>query len=108
MADFDHSHWLTFGIEKTEMPVLVRHLPLELSENGASPVRYSNDKDVVVSGFQWPNNTDRHYPGKAYATIDKIGKGNVILFAENPVYRLTYTATSQLLFNAIFLSPTLR
>jgi len=108
MADFDHSHWLTFGIEKTEMPVLVRHLPLELSENGASPVRYSNDKDIVVSGFQWPNNTDRHYPGKAYATVDHIGKGKVILFVENPVYRVTYTAVSQLLFNAIFLSPTLR
>lgn len=108
MADFDQSHWLTFGIEPKSMPVFTRNLPLELSEDGISPVRFSKEDDFVVSGFSWPENTDRHYPGKALATVDKIGDGKIILISENPVYRATYTATSQLLFNAIFFSATLR
>ena len=108
MADFDRSHWLTYGIKSQKMPVLTRNLPLELSEEGASPVRFSKQDDLVVSGFSWPENTNRHYPGKALATVDKIGKGKIVLISENPVYRATYTATSQLLFNAIFLSSTLR
>ena len=71
-----------------------------------NPVLYSKKKELVVSGFEWPDNK-KTYSGQAYATVDKVGKGSIILLAEDPVFRVTYTATAKLLTNAIFLGPTL-
>ena len=90
-----------------KLPVLARNLPLRLSVKGVNPVHYSKKKELVVSGFEWPDNTKRTYSGQAYATVDKVGKGSIILLAEDPVFRVTYTATAKLLTNAIFLGSTL-
>jgi hypothetical protein len=59
----------------------------------------------VLSGHAWPDNTVRTYAGKPYATVDRLGSGRVILFADDPLFRATFDAPGRLLLNAIYLSP---
>lgn len=101
-ARLDLTHWLTFGYESEELPVLAQSLPLRPSTRGANPVVYS-ERDLVVSGFSWPDNTPRSYRGRPYATVDRVGDGWMILLAEDPVYRAVFDAPAQLLWNAIYL-----
>ncbi|MGH7483077.1 MAG: hypothetical protein ACRELV_13055, partial [Longimicrobiales bacterium] len=99
----DPTHWLTVGYEAGELPVLMQSLPLRASTDGANPVVFTEDDDLVISGFAWPLNTRRTYGGGAYATVDDVGDGRIVLFADDPLYRGVYEAPATLLWNAIFL-----
>jgi hypothetical protein len=81
----------------------VEHLPLRPSSGGANPVVYAGGDRLVVSGFTWPDNTRRVYAGQPYATVDAVGRGRVILLAEDPLYRGVFDAPAGLLMNAIYL-----
>jgi hypothetical protein len=98
----DRTHWLTIGHEGDEVPLLMRSLPLRASRSGANPVVFASGDRLVIAGFSWPDNTVRTYAGQPYATVDTVGEGRVILFAEDPLYRGIYDAGANLLLNAIF------
>ncbi len=102
-GELDRTHWLTYGLEEPEMALLVQMLPLRASRSGANPVLYAAGDDLLVSGFVWPDNTRRSYAGRSYATADAVGRGRIVLFAEDPVYRAVFDAPAQLLWNAIYL-----
>lgn len=91
------------GFSRTELALLMRGLPLRTSEGGANPVVFSEGDRLVMAGFRWPGNTQRAYGGKSYATVDDVGRGRVILFANDPLFRGVFDAPAGLLFNAIFL-----
>ena len=101
-ARLDMTHWLTTGYERDELPVLMRALPLRAARTGANPVTIARDR-MVIAGFSWPDNTQRAYAGGAYATVSSVGRGSVILLAEDPLFRGTFDAPAQLLMNAIYL-----
>lgn len=101
-TDLDLGHWLTYGFGGT-LPVLARRLPLPVSADGANPVVYADGEALVVSGFTWPDNTARTYARRPYATVDGVGRGLVVLLAEDPVFRATFDAPAGLLLNAIYL-----
>lgn len=98
----DLTHWLTTGYERSELPVLMRALPLRTARSGATPVTVAKDR-IVIAGFSWPDNTQRSYAGGAVATVTSAGRGNIVLFAVDPLYRGTFDAPAQLLMNAIYL-----
>ena len=104
----DRTHWLTTGYEQNDLPLLVQNFPLRASREGANPVTYAEGNRLVLSGFTWGANTTRAYAGQPYATVDGVGRGQLILFAEDPVYRLVFDAPAGLLANAIFLSGSAR
>jgi hypothetical protein len=99
----DLTHWLTFGYGADELPLLAQSLPLRPSTAGANPVIYATGGDLRLSGFVWPDNTQRHYAGRPYATVDGVGQGRLILLAEDPLFRGVFDAPAGLLMNAIFL-----
>ena len=99
----DANHWLTFGYAQQELPLLAQSLPLRFSTEGANPVVYADGDRLVLSGFVWPDNTFRTYANQPYATVDEVGSGKMILFAEDPIYRAVFDAPMGLLMNAIFL-----
>ncbi|HUG40573.1 MAG TPA: M14 family zinc carboxypeptidase [Longimicrobiales bacterium] len=99
----DRTHWLTLGYERAELPVLMRGRALPLSEDGANPVVFAEGNDLVIAGFSWPENTPRTYGGRAYATVDYVGRGRIVLFADEPIYRLVFDGPAGLLMNAIYL-----
>lgn len=107
-ARLDLSHWLTFGYVERDMVVLVEGDDfLTLSENGSSPVVFPQEDELHVAGFIWPGNTERQLAGTAYAIAEPVGRGQVILFADDPNYRLVWRSTSRLFGNALLLGPTL-
>lgn len=99
----DPTHWLTFGYTERELPVLMEQLPLRPSTGGANPVLFAGGDRLVVSGFTWPDNTRRVYGGQAYATVDGVGQGVVVLLAGDPLFRGVFDAPAGLLANAIYL-----
>lgn len=57
-----------------------------------------------MSGLLWPEAADR-IANTAYVTQESIGRGQVILFADNPTFRGAARGTSRLFMNAAVLGP---
>lgn len=99
----DRTHWLTLGYEQEAIPVIMRSPALPLTTDGSNAVVFADSAELVISGFTWPENTARAYAGRAYATVDYIEGGKIILFAEDPIFRLVFDGPAGLLMNAIYL-----
>ena len=104
-ATLDQGHWLTFGYQRPTLPVQMNGDQFfRPSRAGANPVVFVGDS-LRVSGFAWPGNTERLLRNTAWAVVESHGSGNVVLFADSPVYRLFWRATYKLLQNAILMGP---
>ena len=104
-ATLDRSHWLAYGYEDAEIPVLLAtgrfFAP---SREGANPVVFKGP-DLIVSGFAWPNNSERLLDRSVYAAVESRGRGHVILFADDPTFRAVTQGVWKLLGNAILMGP---
>jgi hypothetical protein len=104
-ATLDRSHWLAYGYEEAELPILLAtgrfFAP---SREGANPVVFKGP-DVIVSGFEWPNNSERLLDRSVYAAVESHGRGHVILFADDPTFRAVTQSVWRLLGNAILMGP---
>jgi hypothetical protein len=93
-ATLDRTHWLTFGYEQSQLPV-----PLDgstfwkPSKGGANPVAFTGDS-LVLSGFVWPDNTERLLKGTAWAVVEEQGDGRVVLFLGDPLFRAFWRGTA--------------
>ncbi len=107
-ATLDLTHPLTFGYEVDEIAVLVIgddfYTP---SRESSNPVVFVGD-DLVISGFAWPDNTEKLLEGTAWMVDESVGSGRVILFADDPNFRLIWPSLSKLFLNAILIAPTIR
>ncbi len=124
-AEFDPEHWLTFGLPLSEsVETGTGHIPVMISGPNAfmsrrpvaTPVRLVDDrrataegKDATgrrlrLSGLLWPEARER-LRNTAFATVERIGAGQLILFADDPVFRGYFEGSSRLLLNAILLGP---
>jgi hypothetical protein len=100
-ASLDPTHWLTGGYASDVLPVFLETSNLlKPSERGANPVAFTGDR-LTLAGFTWPANTDRFLRNSVWAAVDAAGSGNVIVFAENPVYRGFWRGPAKLLTNAL-------
>lgn len=57
-----------------------------------------------MSGLLWPEAADR-IANTAYVTQESVGRGQIILFADNPTFRGASRGTSRLFLNAAVLGP---
>jgi hypothetical protein len=104
-ASLDRTHWLTFGYERDQLPVFMETSRLlKPSEKGANPVAFTGS-DLLLSGWSWPGNTERHLQNSVWAAVESSGKGKVVVFAENPVYRGFWRGPAKLLTNAVLFAP---
>jgi hypothetical protein len=107
-ATIDRTTYLTYGYEDTDLPVLVASgFFFRPSKEGTNAVVFSPDasQPLRLSGFVWPNNTERLLRGTTYVYEEPTGRGHVVLFAEDPNFRGFWRATTRLFFNS-FLFPT--
>lgn len=103
-ATVDRTTYLTFGYEETQLPVLVNSAYFfRPSKDGTNAVVFSPDgnQPLHISGFIWPNNTERLLRGTAYVIDEPTARGHVILFAEEPIFRGIWRTTVRLFFNSI-------
>jgi hypothetical protein len=70
------------------------------SEYG-TPVVY--DKNPHVDGYISQNIRKQFLPKAAPVVVSSLGKGRVVLFAENPNFRGTAYGTNRMFLNALFL-----
>jgi hypothetical protein len=106
-ATVDRSTYLTYGYEDAQLPVLVASgYFFRPSKEGTNAVVFAGDASqrLHISGFIWPDNTERLLRGTAYLLDEPTGRGHVILYAEDPNYRGIWRITTRLFFNSILFS----
>ena len=122
----DQMHWLTFGTPET-LPLLYGNYPILMADDNAeAPIRIGElvdnpdinefrsinwstlpaGKDIKVrmSGLIWPEAAQR-IANSAYLTRERVGKGQIILFAGEPNFRGSTRGTNRVWLNAIVYGP---
>jgi len=103
-GELDDEHWLASGLGKS-VPVILYDQNVFLSKPPVeTPCRLSEAKTLRLSGLLWPEARKRWARG-AYATREGLGRGQIILFADEPYLRGYFHGSGRMLVNAIFLGP---
>jgi hypothetical protein len=104
-ADLDTEHWLAFGMGN-RLPVMTYSNDVFLAASPVTTVaRFTpNEADLRLSGLLWPEARQR-WAGSAWATRERKGSGQVILFATDPNMRAYFYGTRQMLLNAVLFGP---
>jgi hypothetical protein len=53
----------------------------------------------------WPGDTERLLRNTAFAVEEPVGRGHVVLFAADPMFRGWWRALDRLVLNAVVLGP---
>ena len=102
-ATVDRTTPLTYGYEQPTLPVLVDSAYFfRPSKEGTNAVVFANEGNTPlrISGFVWEGNTERLLRGTSYVFEEPLGRGRVVLYAEDPNYRGIFRATTRLFFNS--------
>ncbi len=104
LAEADPEHWLTGGCGE-RLPVLFGGSRVLLSrEPVETPVRLRPAPELRLGGLLWPEARER-LADSAYLTREGRGAGQLVLFADLPVFRGYQLGTARLLSNALVLGP---
>jgi hypothetical protein len=107
-VDLKPQHWLGYGSSE-RLPVLFRESDTFIVDNAAIELvgRYAAPQELVLSGLVWPEAAG-FIADTAYLLRERQGRGQVILFATDPVFRGYSLGTRRLFLNAAILGPGLR
>ena len=98
------SHPLLYGLRQTpSFLVTDAHPPRRLPEARANVVSVVG-ADPLLAGFAWKEALDR-WTGAPLVQVEEVGKGKVVSFAADPVFRGTWLGTEALLLNAVLFLP---
>ncbi len=102
-AQLDKTHWLTLGYEGSVLPVMIYGSEMfKPSEDGDNPAAFVGD-DLTLSGFVWPDDTERFLQGSAWATVERFGSGKIVQFASDPLFRGFWRGPARMLTNAMLI-----
>lgn len=97
-------HWLCFGAG-SRLPVFVSGAHAFMSKPPVvTPVRLDDADHLRLSGLLWPEARER-LGRSAWATVERLERGQVILFAADPFFRGYFEGTGRLFLNAVILGP---
>ncbi|MBI3654715.1 MAG: hypothetical protein HY231_27090 [Acidobacteria bacterium] len=109
LTKINRDHFLAYGYDADSLVVLLTgDTFLRPSKNGANVVTFADSGQLTVAGFTWPDNTEELLRGDAYLIDEPTGRGHVILFAEDPNFRLLWRTAQPMFMNAVLLAPSLR
>jgi hypothetical protein len=101
----DRTHWLTYGMEGSRMTALVSGaLFLRPSKQGSNVAVFAPTGKLHRAGFIWPDNSERLLRGTSLVVQEPLGQGQVVLFANNPMFRAWWRSMDKMVMNAILLS----
>lgn len=102
----DASHWLGFGYGETTTVMVDsnRIFSLVKLDRGTNVAVYQPENKFFASGFMW-DDARKQIPNKAYLMHSRVGRGNVVGFAEDPNYRAFMDGLNVMFLNAVFLGP---
>lgn len=101
-SDLDISHPLAFG-HHDRMVASHRNttLALDAPDNPYAVVARYDSAEPVLSGYASEKRISE-LKGAPMLIAERLGRGSVILFADDPVFRATFPGTARLLMNAFF------
>ncbi len=103
-ADLHPEHWLAHGM-RPRVPVFYNASHVLMAMDPVQVIaRLSKPESIRLSGLVWPEARRRLADG-AYMTRQGMGRGQLILFAVDPVFRGYAHGTSRLFLNAVILGP---
>jgi hypothetical protein len=101
----DRTHWLTLGFDAPRATALFAGSAFFLPSRTASNVAvFAPDGRLHRAGFIWPD-TERLIRGTSLVIHEPLGSGNVVLFANEPMFRGWWRSLDKLVLNAILLGP---
>jgi hypothetical protein len=100
-TDLDITHPLGFGYTERTLPVYRDHETLlPPASNAFSTVAAYVDEPRLSGYASKANRAD--LSGSASLVVDQVGRGRIVLFADNPNFRGMWPGTGRLFFNALF------
>ncbi len=103
-ADLDQEHWLTSGMDDKVPVILYTNFAFMSKHPVQTAARLSFADSLKLSGLLWPEARER-WAKTAYLTREKLGKGQIILFAFQPDFRGYFHGSERLLINALLFGP---
>jgi len=102
-VDLDLTHPLAFGYHDKLLPVYRNsNVWIAASKNEYSTVaKYTANPHI--DGFISDQNMKKYLKPSASIIVSAVGRGRVVLFADNPNFRGSWYGTNRLFLNAIFL-----
>jgi hypothetical protein len=97
------NHPLTLGLRTSPKVLYEGTVVLKTTGDPRKDVLVA-EGDPVVAGFAWPEAEER-LSGSLLVGMETRGRGGVVLFAQDPAFRLFWRATTPLLLNAILYGP---
>jgi hypothetical protein len=101
----DNSHPLGFGYDTSIVVLRTAKTMFELSEKGYNVGIYT--KSPRLSGYISKEN-EKKLEETAYLVHEQLGSGNIVLFADNPNFRLFWDSLNKLFLNSVLLMPNIR
>jgi hypothetical protein len=106
-VDLLAAHWLVYGMS-ARVPALFREDDALIVESGAQTVgRYGAPGDLALAGLVWPEATG-YVANTAYVVRERVGAGQLVLFANDPVFRGYSLGTRRTFVNALLLGASFR
>jgi hypothetical protein len=103
-ARVDSNEWITSGAGD-ELPVFYSGSQVLMAKPPVhTAVRLNDESTLRLSGLVWPEARERLAHG-AWLTVERMSRGQVILFASTPNFRSFWRSGARLLANAIVLGP---
>ncbi|MEA1887598.1 MAG: M14 family zinc carboxypeptidase [Bacteroidota bacterium] len=103
-ADLDISHPLGFGYSKRKITVYRNHTLFVDKDEGPTSNVMIYTEDPLISGFCTDENIQKMKGSASLISLSK-GRGNIIIFVNDPVFRGCWYGTNKLLMNAVFFGP---
>jgi hypothetical protein len=100
----DPEHFLGFGYDRDVASTVQSNFAFTISRTGQNAAAFDDQRTVKLAGFMWPE-VQQAMEKTLFAWVEPAGRGNVILFAEDPNFRATQLSTLRMFFNAVFLGP---
>ncbi|PKL87587.1 MAG: hypothetical protein CVV23_14645 [Ignavibacteriae bacterium HGW-Ignavibacteriae-2] len=102
--DLNEEHWLNFG-SHNKLAALYSNSSVLHAKSPVETAAYFADRNKLrLSGLLWPEASER-LTHASYLTRERIGNGQMILFADEPNFRSYFEGTERLLLNSILLGP---
>ncbi len=99
-------HPLASGVSSAPAAIYQGRTILLPSGDARNDLLLADEADPVIAGFAWPEATER-LKGSLLVGTHTRGSGGVILFAQEPAYRLFWRSTAPLFLNAVMYGPSL-
>jgi uncharacterized membrane protein len=103
-AELDVEHWLCFGLTARQPVFLEGSTALMSRHPVRTPVRLASADKLRLSGLLWPEARER-WADTSYATVERVGRGQIVLFVADPAFRGYLEASQRMLLNAVLLGP---